>query len=108
MPAPTVQYSSRYILVRFLQVLEEQKRTKYNVNGTATTATEKSNPIHPAGNPYIVLGDVQYLLCHRSYSYYEYGYKIWKSRNVQNTKYKIISYEYCTGTRIITRTSKTQ
>ena len=30
----------------FLQDLEEQKRTKYKINGTATTAIEKSNPIY--------------------------------------------------------------
>ena len=28
----------------YLQDLEEQKRTKYKINGTATTAIEKSNP----------------------------------------------------------------
>ena len=31
-----------------LQDLEEQKRTKYKINGTATTAIEKSNPNRPA------------------------------------------------------------
>ena len=30
------------------QDLEEQKRTKYKINGTATTAIEKSNPNRPA------------------------------------------------------------
>ena len=33
---------------KFLQDLEEQKRTKYKINGTATTAIEKSNPNLPA------------------------------------------------------------
>ena len=32
----------------FLQGLGEQKRTKYKINGTATTAIEKSNPNRPA------------------------------------------------------------
>ena len=31
-----------------VQDLEEQKRTKYKINGTATTAIEKSNPNRPA------------------------------------------------------------
>ena len=31
-----------------LQGLGEQKRTKYKINGTATTAIEKSNPNRPA------------------------------------------------------------
>ena len=32
----------------YLQGLGEQKRTKYKINGTATTAIEKSNPNRPA------------------------------------------------------------
>ena len=32
------------ILCTFLQGLGEQKRTKYKINGTATTAIEESNP----------------------------------------------------------------
>ena len=36
------------LVVLFLQDLEEQKRTKYKINGTATTAIEKSNPNLPA------------------------------------------------------------
>ena len=35
-------------MILFLQDLEEQKRTKYKINGTATTAIEKSNPNLPA------------------------------------------------------------
>ena len=39
-------------VVIFLQDLEELKRTKYKINGTAaTTAIEKSNPIRPAKYP---------------------------------------------------------
>ena len=36
--------SCHVLLYTFLQDLEEQKRTKYKINGTATTAIEKSNP----------------------------------------------------------------
>ena len=48
----TRRYDYDYQLVPcrffFLQDLEEQKRTKYKINGTATTAIEKSNPNLPA------------------------------------------------------------
>ena len=37
-----------YYLRVLVQDLEEQKRTKYKINGTATTAIEKSNPNRPA------------------------------------------------------------
>ena len=37
-----------YRTIIFLQGLGEQKRTKYKINGTATTAIEKSNPNRPA------------------------------------------------------------
>ena len=46
---PLTRLALGYILrtstgTRVLQDLEEQKRTKYKINGTATTAIEKSNP----------------------------------------------------------------
>ena len=45
--APSLQPGKRARLA--LQDLEvEQKRTKYKINGTATTAIEKSNPNLPA------------------------------------------------------------
>ena len=40
------EYGTEYCYC--LQGLGEQKRTKYKINGTATTAIEKSNPNRPA------------------------------------------------------------
>ena len=43
----TCRPESARVLLLYLQDLEEQKRTKYKINGTATTAIEKSNPNRP-------------------------------------------------------------
>ena len=53
---PKYEYSYSYEYIKYLcQDLEEQKRTKYKINGTATTDIEKSNPNRPEKSrlPYI-------------------------------------------------------
>ena len=54
---------------RCLQGLGEQKRTKYKINGTATTAIEKSNPNRPlpARSPDLTVLVVLRLLLGRTY-----------------------------------------
>ena len=60
-----VQYEYSY---RYLQDLEEQKRTKYKINGTATTAIEKTNPNLRV--PYTI---VRFnFVCNLKKPYYEY------------------------------------
>ena len=74
------QRTERRHEVRYLQDLEEQKRTKYKINGTATTAIEKSNPNLPAKSMKFVTRTLLVLVRVHVARVSSYGYE----------------YEYCT------------